>query len=258
MKTKPPVALAPYQASPLAGLAQARRLLAEARSVDDIKQIRDQAELARLYARQRAMGLDAENYAAEIKVRAERRLGQVLATMEKNRGAATPSHDGSAFPPPTLRQLGLTANESSRFQRVAGLPEASFEQHIADAITSHLHLTSAGLLRQAEAQELAEFGLLVEEAVERNDTNGTLARAQMRRAWSAEMWRIVHSLQTFTPEMVLSVFEAGDLDYYSCRLRELEQWVGDFAARLEAASGPGLHLVEEAELQPQSPYEAPA
>ena len=59
-------------------LDQATRMLAEIRTVDDAKQLIDLAEAARIYARQVDLGLEAQNHAAEIKLRAQRRAGEVL------------------------------------------------------------------------------------------------------------------------------------------------------------------------------------
>jgi len=46
-----------------------------ATSVDEVKQIRDKAEAMRVYARQAQYTLEMQNMCAEIKLRAERRLG---------------------------------------------------------------------------------------------------------------------------------------------------------------------------------------
>lgn len=63
----------------------ARKALAEALAVDEVKQIRDQAEAMRTYAalaRDRRMEVDA----AEIRIRAERRLGEMLIAYRKSIG----------------------------------------------------------------------------------------------------------------------------------------------------------------------------
>jgi hypothetical protein len=47
-------------------------------SLEDIKGIRDKAEVLRQYAAQAGAGLEAQNKCAEIKLRAERKAGEVL------------------------------------------------------------------------------------------------------------------------------------------------------------------------------------
>jgi hypothetical protein len=63
-------------------------------------------------------------YAAEIKVRAERRCGELLAHTEKHVGGRPTdnrSNDATGSPP-TLREMGLTKDESSRYQQLAAMP----------------------------------------------------------------------------------------------------------------------------------------
>lgn len=63
--------------------------------------------------------------ACEIKLRAERKAGKLLATMEKNKGTAAPtrSHDAT-----TLKELGVSKTQSSRWQALADAPEEGFEK----------------------------------------------------------------------------------------------------------------------------------
>ena len=61
-------------------------MLAEVCRVDEVKAIHDLAEAARVYARQARLGLEAQNDSAEIKLRAERRLGELLTTLPKQDG----------------------------------------------------------------------------------------------------------------------------------------------------------------------------
>jgi hypothetical protein len=63
----------------------ARKAIASAYRVDEAKKIRDKAEAVRTYAKL-AGDLDMQNMAAEIRIRAERRAGQLLSDMEKNPG----------------------------------------------------------------------------------------------------------------------------------------------------------------------------
>jgi hypothetical protein len=73
-------------AKAFATLELARRFLAEVRSVDEVKAIHDLAEAARVYARQASLGLEVQDNSAAIKLRAERRLGELLATLPKQDG----------------------------------------------------------------------------------------------------------------------------------------------------------------------------
>jgi hypothetical protein len=85
-----------------------------------------------------------------VKVRAERRLGEILAATERNKGgdpvtATTPV----AVKPPTLAELGLSDNDSSRFQQIAALPEGAWPADAARRGAGHLRgiITRAVRLR---------------------------------------------------------------------------------------------------------------
>lgn len=67
----------------------------------------------------------------EIKVRAERRCGELLAVTEKNKGAAGSRSaiavercDRDCL---TLAEMGLSKDESSRYQQLAATPAEHFE-----------------------------------------------------------------------------------------------------------------------------------
>jgi len=93
--------------NPLAKLELARRMLAETRSVDEVKMIRNLGEAARVYALQARLGLEAQNDAAEIKLRAERRLGELLAALPKQDGgdAGRARSQPATEVPPRLEHL---------------------------------------------------------------------------------------------------------------------------------------------------------
>jgi len=62
---------------------RAKHELEIAASIDEVKKIRDQSEALRQYARQQKLSLEMQNRCAEIKIRAERRAGEILVDMEK-------------------------------------------------------------------------------------------------------------------------------------------------------------------------------
>jgi phage N-6-adenine-methyltransferase len=149
-------ALAPSTPS-LELLAQARAAVERVTSVDDAKSIRDKAEALRAYAKQAGEGLAIQNECAEIKIRAERRAGELLkATPKRTGGAAMRAryHDDPAVPP-TLDEIGISRSQSSRWQTMAKLPEEQFEEHIAEVRDAGAELSSAGVLRAAKGQKLA-------------------------------------------------------------------------------------------------------
>ena len=53
-------------------------MLAEALSIEEIKTVRDAAEAVRTFAKEKEIGLELQNRATEIKLRAERKAGMVL------------------------------------------------------------------------------------------------------------------------------------------------------------------------------------
>ena len=70
--------------NPLAKLELARRLLAETRTFEEVKMLRNLGEVARVYARQARLGWRRRTTpprSARLKLRAERRMGELLAML---------------------------------------------------------------------------------------------------------------------------------------------------------------------------------
>src|SRR5262249_41719726 len=154
------LALAPHAEQPLARLELACQLLAEARALDEVKQVVDLAEAARVYARQAHLGLDAQNDAAEIRLWAERRAGELLIELRKHAGGRPRASDSSEenllqavtgfCEPPRLVDLQITRRQSSQWQTLAGMPGPAFEAHIARTRGRRQELTTAGVLKAAQ------------------------------------------------------------------------------------------------------------
>jgi hypothetical protein len=112
------------QALPLARYDAARRALAEAHRIDEVKSIRDKWVAMQAYAQQ-AKDTSLITKATEIRMRAERRAGELLRDMaerkERHSGrghtrtvgsrAATPRTE------PKLSDLGINKTQSSRTPR---------------------------------------------------------------------------------------------------------------------------------------------
>jgi hypothetical protein len=112
----------------------ARAALAEARSADEVKDIRDKSEAMRAYARM-ANDMQLQLDAAELRLRAERRLGQMIRTQkeggyglnEGGRPKKTPSNQEEVSRVPSLPEIGIDHKLSSRAQKIAGISDEAFE-----------------------------------------------------------------------------------------------------------------------------------
>lgn len=133
---------------------QARTALAECHRVDEVKDIRDKAEAMAAYARQ-AKDSELIQYATEIKVRAERRCGELLARVER----ATPGRPAAnTSKPETNYQQALRTNEiphatADRYQQLAAMPAEHFETAVATAKATAGEVTTAFMLREAKRNQ---------------------------------------------------------------------------------------------------------
>lgn len=231
----------------IARINQARRLLAEAKGLDEIKAVRDMAEAARLYARAAGLGQDAMNEAAEIKLRAERKAGEALAAMDKNRGGGfthgkpTDSQAESVTEhPPTLADLDITPKQSMNWQAEATVPEPIFEAHIQTAKQNGDPLTTSGVVRLArEAQakrEIEETQAVIEAA---GDDDGRLERARLKAAYSKAIHQ-AGDLVALNAEAVADTLTEDDRRLAQMNVERLSAWL----TRFERALTRGIHLIE--------------
>jgi hypothetical protein len=79
-----------------------------------------------VYLRQ-AKNTEAERRACEIRLRAERKAGELLRNIEKAKPGPKPEFNNTTVSnsPLTLRELGISPKQSSDWQRLAAVPEYS-------------------------------------------------------------------------------------------------------------------------------------
>jgi hypothetical protein len=111
----------------------ARQALAAAHAVDEVKDIRDKAEAMAHYA---VMAKDTElsRHATEIRLRAERRLGELMAEQPKAKGAREPNTNRGTTrdrpKPASLTEQGIDKNLAHRARKAAAMPEEKYEAKI--------------------------------------------------------------------------------------------------------------------------------
>ena len=118
--------------------------LVAASNVSEVKRVRDKAEAVRKYVQNAKLGLGLQNQAAELKIRAERKAGKLLAKMKLRGGDRAKSQSA------TLKKLGIDKHQSSRWQQIAAVPESKFEEWVGQSREQQSELTTASLLRLAK------------------------------------------------------------------------------------------------------------
>ena len=112
------------------------RAIAAAYDIDEVKGIHDQAVALEHYARQ-AKNVDAERKACEIRLRAERRVGQITRKMEKSKGGRPAKETRGAAPRVSkkaqLKAAGVTVDQAKQWERLAAVPDELFEGALISA-----------------------------------------------------------------------------------------------------------------------------
>lgn len=135
--------------SVLVRINEANRALERIQTIDEAKEVRDRAEALRGYAKQVGACQALQNRVVELKIRAERRAGELLKEVPKHRGGRRST--GNTMLPVRfkLSDVGVTKMQSSRWQSLADIPQTKFDGFIADVIVQDGELTSTGLYRLA-------------------------------------------------------------------------------------------------------------
>ena len=137
----------------LARYDQARFALAECQRVDEVKDIRDKAEAMAAYARQ-AKDTELVQWATEIKVRAERKAGELLSQAAESGDRAPQGRVSPAEPKPTtLGDLGISSNQSSRWQSLASMTACRSCSRWWCLVRTTLRQSAQNLLRRMKGRQ---------------------------------------------------------------------------------------------------------
>lgn len=134
-----------------------RTAVAECHSVDEITLIRNKAEAYRYALRQAKESPEVIRKAEEIKLRAERRAGELLRETPKNKGGGDVRNHryNGVTGEKTLSEIGISKDQSSKWQKIASIPEEKFENFLS----VQKELSTAGVLnfkKNLDRQERVE------------------------------------------------------------------------------------------------------
>lgn len=117
--------------------------LAEAKTIPEIKNLADQADLFRQWLKKQKVGRQAQNTGAEMCLRAQRKLGEMLANHpDIHRGDPLKLHRATF-----LSDFGIEKTASYRWQRLAEIPEDEFQEFLNSFFETEDEITTAAFLR---------------------------------------------------------------------------------------------------------------
>lgn len=140
------------------------KALSEAKSIDEASKIRNTAEALRAYARQ-AKNKQLEVDAAEIRIRAERRVGELIAAQRETTGLNTGGGDRKSDrrvedkptdQRPTLAEAGIDKNLADRARKLAAVPQAQFEGMVGEwreRVQQETERVTTNLIRAGEREQ---------------------------------------------------------------------------------------------------------
>lgn len=151
-----------------------RAAIAAGERVDEIRPLSDKAMALRAYFAQ-SRDVDNEVAAMRIRLRAERRLGELIEQEQEAGRLATKGETkqpGRMSTPTTFAELGIPRDRSARAQELARVPEAQFEAALHQPKPSARSIAALAPARGAPSQRAQSIELLLP---------GTLHHLQMLR-----------------------------------------------------------------------------
>ena len=145
-------------------LDNARHEIESASDILSLKNTHDKLSAMNVYFKAAKASFDITQRCSELKIRCERRAGELLGNMDLNEGGR-PSKTGdivspvSLVSPPKLADLDISKKQSSRWQQISKIPPIIFEERLEEIkkreqeLTSTEFLSLAGFLNREQQRE---------------------------------------------------------------------------------------------------------
>lgn len=188
--------------------------IAECARVDEVKDLRDKAAALEAYYRQ-ARNLEAEREAANVRLRAERRAGELLAELAREQTSGLKqgplSNDATTGPSPfaaALADTGMSRQTAHRYQQLASIPQDDFDAALAGPDKP----STSGLIRSAREPQkptvsddaLWLWGRL-RDFENRGFLDGEQSVPDMTDAMMADVRRLVPLVRNFLEDLEVSL-----------------------------------------------------
>jgi hypothetical protein len=143
-----------YMDQPLITVDAALHALASANTPNELIALANKAAALEVYARRAKLGMVAQNRCAEIRLRAERKLGELLSTTPRLHGRPKSVPEENTLP--SLSDLGVRDRKlSHRAQRLAAISQRDFDTWLRQAHKQQLEITTRLLLNICEQRQAA-------------------------------------------------------------------------------------------------------
>ena len=140
----------------------------ETRTVDEAMGLLNTVSSMQVYLKAEKQDAEIQNQVAEMKVRTQRKLGQLIKQGQESgeiasqeRHAQNVSVASCNTAPKTFDEIGIERTQAHRFKAIAEIPEEVFDTEIRQTIESKKEVTTAGLLKVGKeikkADERAEM-----------------------------------------------------------------------------------------------------
>lgn len=148
------VAQSSEESARIALLDKAQAAIEQATGVPELKEIIDQAHVLEIYAQKVEASEILARRCVEIKLRAERKAGELVRQLVAERNWSTHPEEGQNQSG-TLASVGVTKSQSHVWQHIAALPDDTFNMALAEG-KSESELVRMAKIVQREAEPQPE------------------------------------------------------------------------------------------------------